>query len=137
MREMEHDVGMDRTLFALLTPDRKALRPKFVLGADQASPLRAFQPKLDKPHLFSLLMKKPQGFWLRPENRQKFLPMIPPSLLDSLNTEGFFTISLFVRGQPIGMLYGDCNHASQLNAQRFDQFKRLARQLSDELGQGR
>ena len=137
MREVKEGVGMDRTMFAILTPDKQALRPRFVLGADQASPLRGFQLSLDRPHLFSLLMAKPQSFWLHAENRGKFLPMIPAPIDNTINDEGFFVTSLFVRKQPLGLLYGDCADASQLTRQRFDLFKELSRQLSDELGGNR
>jgi len=137
MRELKESVGIDRTMFAMLTPDRKALRPRLVLGADQTSALRRFQLNLDKPHLFSLLMAKPQGFWLHTGNREKFLPMIPVSLHNSLNLDGFFITSLFIQKQPFGLLYGDCSDATMLDKQRFGLFKKLAHQLSDELSQGR
>jgi HD-like signal output (HDOD) protein len=134
-RELRETVGMERVMFAMLTPDRKHLRVKFVVGTDKNSPLRKFQLALSDRHLFSVLMKKPQGFWLRTENREKYLPLIPEPDRDVLNSEGFFVTSVFVRNRPMGLIYADTSKPSELDSHRFEQFKQLAQRFSLTLGQ--
>ena len=133
-RELRESAGMDRTMFAMLTPDRKRLRARFILGAAREAPIRRFQLDVEQRHLFSLLLTKPQEFWLNEDNRDKFLPLIPEALHRTLDLRGFFVTSLFVRNRPLGILYGDCNREQGLDKDGFARFRQLSRRLCNELG---
>ncbi len=134
LRKLHDSAGMDRAMFAMLTPDKKSLRARFVIGAGKEAPIRRFQLNVEQRHLFSLLLTKPQEFWLNSSNRKKYLPLIPSSLHDTLDTRGFFVTSVFVRNRPLGILYGDCSDASTLDQHAFARFKQITRQLCDQLG---
>lgn len=134
MRGLRDSASMDRAMFAMLTPDRKTLRARFVIGADKRAAIRHFQLNVEQRHLFSLLLTKPQEFWLNSGNQEKYLPLIPRSLHTTLDTRGFFVTSVFVRNRPLGILYGDCSDASTLDQHAFARFKQITRQLCDQLG---
>ncbi len=133
MDELRDDLGMERAMFAMLTPDRKLLKARFVVGADADSPLRRFQVNLEQRNLFRLLLAKPQNLWLNAANRDKLLPLTPPPLQEILDMDGFFCASLFVNGRAFGVLYAD---GGQLDRNGFDHFKRLAQRLGNRLKAG-
>ncbi len=133
MEELTGDSGLERAMFAMLTPDRKLLKARFVTGADSDSPLRRFQVNLQQRNLFRLLLAKPQNLWLSAANRDKLLPLIPPPLREALEMEGFFCASLFVNGRAFGVLYAD---GGGLDRDGFERFKRLAQRLGNRLKAG-
>ncbi len=131
---MREKLGVKRAMFARLTPEGNELKVKFVIGAEKSAPLRQFNAKLDEKHLFSLLMKKPQCFWLKPDNREKYLPLIPESLHPALEMEGFFAISVFVRHCPLGLIYADFTTPEVLTAEGYELFRQLGQALGTTLG---
>ncbi|MCB1752123.1 MAG: HDOD domain-containing protein [Gammaproteobacteria bacterium] len=137
MKKMREGAGLERAMFALLTPDRKTLRARFIIGAEKDAAIKTFQVNLDKRHLFSVLMLKPQSLWLNVDNRSKYLPMIPPHLHNSLNHHGFFVSSLFIDDKPVGILYADSSDAAKLDSDSFTQFRQLAQQLGANLSNAR
>ncbi len=135
MARMQKELGLERLLFAMLTSDRKALQARFALGAEKDSKLRHFVLPLEPRNLFGALLAKPQGLWLNDENREHYLPLIPPSLRDTIDTRGFFVSSLYVRNKPIGFLYGDCTRPERLDQDHFNRFRQLCQQLCNQLAQ--
>jgi hypothetical protein len=134
-KQLRNDVGMERVLYAALTPDNRLLKSRFVIGTQGPSPLQQLKIPMQQRHIFSLLMKKPQGLWLNHVTREKILPYIPDALQEALNCDGFFVSSVFAKHKPAGILYGDCSDPNSLDSRRFKQFKILAQHLSNELGQ--
>lgn len=133
MKQLRDNAGLERTMFAMLTPDRKMLRARFIIGAEKDAAIKTFQVSLEKQHLFTLLMSKPQSFWLNAVNRKKYLPAIPQHLHMTLNNNGFFVSSLFVEDKPVGILYADANSTTKLNNGSFTFFKQLVLQLGTAL----
>jgi len=60
-------LGMDRVLFALLTPDRKRLKEKFALGWPSVESRGQLQIGItgSSPHIFSRTLEKNESFWVR------------------------------------------------------------------------
>ena len=133
MKQLRDNTGLERAMFAMMTPDRKTLRARFILGAEKDAAIKTFQVTLDKRHLFSVLLSKPQNFWLNLDNRSKYLPAIPIHTHNALNTQGFFISSLFVADKAVGILYADSSNTANLNGENFTIFKQLSQQLSTEL----
>ncbi|TVO75546.1 HDOD domain-containing protein [Sedimenticola selenatireducens] len=133
--DIRESTGVDRVMFALLTPDRTQLRAKFIVGADKDSPLRQFQHPMGEHHLFTLIMKKPQDIWLNRENQKKITPLISEMGRIALDSRGFYMSSLFINNRPLGILYADRSDHKYLDKQGFSQFKSLAQRLSNELTQ--
>ncbi len=133
MKQLRDNAGLESAMFALITPDRKSIRAKFVICADKAASIKTFQVSLEKRNLFSILVSKPQSFWLNRGNRKKYLPAIPQYLRNSINTQGFFVNSVFVNDKAVGILYADSGNITKLNNGSFTYFKQLAEQLSKDL----
>ncbi|RLJ17241.1 histidine kinase [bacterium endosymbiont of Escarpia laminata] len=126
--------GLERAMFAMLSPDRKTLKARFVVDKNNGASLKTFEVDLHSPNLFSILMKKPQALWLNPDNLVKYLPSIPESVVRTVCSSGFFIISVFIKDKPIGVFYADvgCTGGS-LNTDQFNNFKTTCRRAMQEL----
>ncbi len=127
MRKMRNDIGLKRIMFAMVSPNKKYAKVSEVKGVDANSWLNNFIVNIEEPNLFKLLLEKQQGFWLKADNREKFLPMIPQDLIDAIDGDEFFCMSIFVRGAAIGFIYADGK--SILNENRYSDFKQLCAEL--------
>lgn len=99
-----------------------------LMGADTHSGLHKFSLKIERKNLFTILLLKPQGFWLKPENSEKFIPMVPHEVIDSIDKRSFFCMSIFVHNKPVGFVYSDGINA--MNEECYAQFKQLCMRLS-------
>ncbi|MES9869736.1 MAG: HDOD domain-containing protein [Sedimenticola sp.] len=133
MRRIRDEAGIKRAMFAPLSSKGDALKVRFVIGAEKDAPLRKFRLDLAEKSLFSILMAKPKGFWFNRENSAKYGALVPESLHETLNMEGFFAASVFLGKEPLGLLYADCSDADTLTEDDFSRFKKLAVKLSKEL----
>jgi HD-like signal output (HDOD) protein len=133
MRKMRNDLGLKRVMFALISDNNQQAKVSEIMGADVDSGLNRFVVNIQEENLFKLLLSKQQGFWLKASNREKFLPMIPEELLDSIDQNGFFCMSLFARGKPVGLIYADGTYV--LNEDSYADFKQLCAELCLALGQ--
>jgi HD-like signal output (HDOD) protein len=134
---MRKELGVTRVMFAMLSRDRKTIKARFVTGAEKESALSRFNCAYDKRNLFSVLLSKPQGFWLREDNREKYLPLIPASLREAVDTRGFFIMSIYLRNKPVGLLYADAAQPDALNEEGYKRFKQLCQQLCNQLAGGK
>ena len=135
MKDLRETGGLDRVMFAMLTPDRKLMKSRFVLGGDMQDAIHQLEISLEPKNLFSILLAKQQGFWLNSKNQEKYSPLIPENSINTLNNKGFFASSLYLRNKPIGMLYADCSDPEALTTTRFSHFKQLSQRLCNELAQ--
>ncbi len=107
LHRMENDLGLSRAMFAMLTPDKTALKARLVVESEHQLSLKSFVVNINKPNLFSLLMKKPQAVSLNKDNAGKYLPMISQSAQEQINTSGFVSMSIFIKNKPVGLFYAD------------------------------
>ncbi|MBD8527208.1 HDOD domain-containing protein [Pseudomarimonas arenosa] len=126
-------VGMDRVVFALLTPDRSQLRARSSLIADGAnfSPPFEFSIRDGETYGFSAWLKQTEPAWLQGE-----LPPVPASkTMRALNGGHCFFAPLWVGSTAIGGLYADRAPSGRpLDAELFQQFKMFAQQARMGLG---
>jgi HD-like signal output (HDOD) protein len=134
MSAMQREAGVTRVLFAMLTQDRQALKARFVLGAAPDAALRGFAAPMAQQNLFSLLMRKPQALWLHPGNASRYVNLLGAGLRQSVSEAGFYTASLFVRGRPVGLFYGDALDADPLGEGGFEAFRQLSQRAASLLG---
>jgi hypothetical protein len=99
-------IGLKRVVFALLTDDRLALRPRLHMGLEPGSPLGNFNIVLEPPNLFSRLLTAPQAVWYRADAHGSN-PLMTPQLRITTGGNSFFAMSLFVDGKPVGLMYAD------------------------------
>jgi HD-like signal output (HDOD) protein len=133
MRALRDELGLSRCMFATISRDMSELKARFVIGAEAEDALKKFHLLMKQRHIFSILMKEAKGFWLGGPNRDKYLPLIPNSLEQTLNMEGFVAASLFIDGLPLGMIYADPGQGRSMKETDFAGFKRVIRQLNSKL----
>jgi hypothetical protein len=134
IRDMQQICCLNCVMFAMLSPDKTRLKARFVVGESQQDRLKGFDANLTEPSLFSVLMKKPQALWLNADNRQKYLPMIPDSMTQSLSESGFLLMSIFIRDKPIGLFYADNGtNKHGLTLEQFNNFKISCQRFAQRL----
>lgn len=124
VRGMRGGIGLSRVVFALLTSDRHTLAAKYVAGAEEGSPLKAFRFDMTSRHLMSVLMTKPQSAWMNEANRIKYATLISEDIARTTSGHEFFAMSLKVHDKVIGMFYGDCS-GKPLDLSGYERFKQL------------
>lgn len=120
-----HDaLGLNRAFFAMLSPDRKYLVSRFVFGHEQG--LRNLRIPVGHGNLFQRLLEKPQAIWVKEENRQKVLPLLPMEVYKLFDTADFFLMTIRVKGKPLGVVYGDRKGGEQLlDEVDYEKFRQL------------
>jgi HD-like signal output (HDOD) protein len=126
LQQMHDELGLSRTMFAMLNPDKSTLKARFVVEATQQLSLKGFTLNITKPNLFKMLMMKPQAVSLNKNTAEKYLPMIPQSALEQINSSGFVSMSVFIKGKPVGLFYGDNGISGPgVTRQQYDNFKAI------------
>lgn len=131
-------LGMDRTLFAMLTTDKKRLVARQALGkqhdllAGQFSFLT--KPKKGKESLFSRQLVIGQPLMIPADPPAQLLPLLPEYLLEVTGIHGFFSAPIIVNKKPIGMFYCDRSTSGrEMDQQAYDSFKHLAEKTNEGL----
>ncbi len=127
-----HTLGFERVMFAIKVPKKEELMAKFFSQNSTLHELKSFKIVLDKPHLFKLLMAKPQNIWLNEKNKAKYWGLIPANVKLALHNDNFFAMSVFVNKKPVGLMYAD-KPTGQLNAAEYKKFQGLCKMLSKGL----
>jgi HD-like signal output (HDOD) protein len=126
LRQMHEELGLSRAMFAMLSPDRGSLRARFVVESAKQLSLKGFTLNITKPSLFKVLMNKPQSVSLNKDNAGKYLPMIPQSALEQINSSGFVSMSVFIKGKPVGLFYADNGISGPgVTRSQYDNFKAI------------
>lgn len=134
MKGMHEGIGLDRVVFALMTPDRAAVRVKYVVGAEPSSGLRQFGFSMQTANLFARLMGKVQGVWVNSGNRGQLNTLIDEEVLAMTEGQDFFAMSVYVREKPVGLFYADKKDSDEsLNEKNYQEFKNLALQAAQGL----
>lgn len=123
-------VGMDRTVFALLSPDRKQIRAKFLLGKDRDSVRDSFSFPVGDPDAnpIAKALQSGQSQWITPQSDPATCGRIDADLT-RLSGGSYFLMPLSVAGKAIGCLYADRGLTRRpLDAELFGQFKLFGQQ---------
>lgn len=126
MRALHDGLGLNRSVFAMLSQDRSSVKARYLSGADNDPEFSQFELSLETSNLFTHLMKKQQSVWINDENREKFWNLVPDSLKKLIKTDSFYASSVFVEGKPIGLFYSD-RHITDchLDEDSYKRFKSL------------
>jgi len=127
-------LGMQRILFALHVPADRALRARFLKGVAANDPLHDLAISLDKPHLLTQLLQKPQSVWFNRDNAARFLPLLPEILLKQSGQESFCLMSIFVGNKPVGVIYADRHGADEITDDHYQHFKQICLLTGKALG---
>jgi hypothetical protein len=124
IRALAEGIGFERIVFGLLMAGQNVLKTRYIVGATQDDPMRAFQVDLTAPHIFTKLMLKPQSIWLNATNRAQFESMLPKALRQTAGDTEFVAMSLFVDDRPVGLFYAD-NRTGTLTEAQYAAFKQV------------
>jgi HD-like signal output (HDOD) protein len=134
LEQMHYELGLSRTMFAMLSPDREILRSRLVIESEQQLSLNSFTLNIKNPSLFKILLNKPQAILLNRDNATKYLPMIPPTAKEQINTSGFVSMSIFIRNKPVGLFYADNGLSGPaVTRQQFANFKVICEKMMKTL----
>ncbi|GAB4350060.1 MAG: hypothetical protein Kow006_12380 [Gammaproteobacteria bacterium] len=100
-------LGLDRVVFALLSPDHTMLQGRFYGGVQANSALHHFEFSRDDKSIFARLMDRPAAFWLNKGNCEKMAPLLTERVRQVTGVEEFVAHSIFIADRPIGLCYAD------------------------------
>ncbi len=116
--------GMDRTLFALLTPDKKQLRAKYALGEHNQQFTDKFLFHLDDTPFFNWLFRHNDAVWIKDCKAKAGGAPLTPDFLAAVEAPAFMACPLSIRGKPFGILYADrAPSGRNLDADTFESFR--------------
>ena len=124
-------VGMDRTLFALRTPDHRFLAGRYALGVDNEALRRQFHVETDaaQPNLFQRLIESRQPLWAGRPGEAADHAMLSAQVLAISGGAPFFATPIEIRGKVIGVFYADRRDSGRaLDEDSFTSFKHFAQQ---------
>ncbi|MCH1931565.1 HDOD domain-containing protein [Shewanella sp. A25] len=124
-------VGVDRCGVLLLSPSRKQLQPRIMLGRDADEMKHGFIIDLsDKKGLFRLAMEHKESLWIDNPNALKWQQQCQELPAQHLAKLGFLVAPLLVDGKVIGFYYADRGPSQRVfmeeDFQAFNHFVQLA-----------
>ena len=102
-------VGMDRTLFALLSPDRRVLRARYALGRNREQLVQGFVFATTSPteNIFSCVVMAQKSFNVAAPPAPDIAPMVTATLRAVTSEAAFYVSPIIVNNQSIGLFYAD------------------------------
>ena len=122
-------IGMDRVLFAVITPDKKMLRGKHALGHNSLLFTEMFAFDITDKTLFSLLLKKTDAVWIKDTQAPEYAKAVNADMRNRLACKAFFASPLVINNTPIGLIYADRQSTNRpLDAESFESFSHFCHQ---------
>lgn len=126
-------VGMDRTLIALLSTDRKSVRAKQTLGWDRQELSQLFHFRISSPpqHAMDYVIEMRRPLWVMEPPQTPIAELVTPEVERLAEGSGFFVMPLEIRNKVIGLLYAD-RHPSRrdLDDTSFNGFRLFGQQAN-------
>lgn len=126
-------IGMDRVLFALLTPDRAKLNGKFALGWEDERDITKFQIGADDARLniFGYVLKTRRQIWVTEDPGDDILLLLTKEISNQLGSGPFLIMPVCIKGKPIGVIYADRNLSGRdLDEESSDSFDFMGQQAN-------
>lgn len=122
-------LGMDRALFALLSPNRKFLRIKTARGHSTDTLMQNFRFDINPevPNIFHFIVESQSALWVPDRKAAAIEKLIPPNISSVIGESPFFVAPTVVLGKPIGLFFAD-RHPSgrELTHDDYDSFKQFS-----------
>jgi len=128
---MYRGVGLDRTVFALVSPGKKDVRAKFVLGADSKEFYSRFVIPLQTKQndLFKQMQLYKRSYWIQDTEDGEDANLVSADMRKAFATDSFFISPIVVKNSTIGYFYGDRQPSGrQLDQESFDSFKHFTQE---------
>ena len=125
--------GMDRTLFALLSPDRKGIRAKYALGPDRDRLAARFQFVRDpqQPDILFYTLEKQGAVWVDTAQEPALGRLLPDILTAVVGKRPFLLAPIVINDKTIGLFYADRALSGRaLDEESFESFKHFVMQAN-------
>ena len=126
-------VGMDRVLFAMLTPDKKGLRAKFVLGQDNEKLQHSFHfTRLPTArNIFFDIVDKESSQLIDCDKRRELATVVTSSVTSVIGKRPFLISTVAINGRGIGLLFADrALSEREIDEESVESFKHFAKQAN-------
>jgi HD-like signal output (HDOD) protein len=125
-------VGMDNALFALLTPNRKELKVKQLIGDNSDWLRKNFKFNLNEPSSRVLLHSLKEEIPIRvdEDSDSEIKRLVNQSLTQKTKTKSFFIAPVIIKNKPIGLFYADRSSSHRnLDDASYDSFLLFSQQV--------
>ncbi len=123
--------GMDRTLFAILSPDKSRLLGKYALGQDNRQFVTSFQLSLSKNPLFQSLFANRRPVWIKNTQSDEHAGNMDSQMRLSLASKAFYLGPVVIGSKPIGIIYADRQPSDRpLDQESFESFRHFCLQAN-------
>jgi HD-like signal output (HDOD) protein len=126
-------VGMDRTLFALLTPDRRTLNAKYALGqgSDALTAAFHFTRHPEQRNIFFQILEEEKEVWADTRLHPQLTPLLSSTIATVTGPAPFFTAPIVVNGKSIGLIFADRALSGRaLDQESFESFQHFVKQAN-------
>ena len=124
-------IGMDRTLFALLSPDRTRLRTKLALGKDRDQLNQQFSFRMDQPGQIRNLITQQRSLLIDPSQPPWDNRLTADPIGELCKGKVFFISPIIVNRKIIGVFYADRAVSNRsMDKASFNSFKLFVQQAS-------
>jgi HD-like signal output (HDOD) protein len=133
---MYRGIGMDRTLFALRTPDQRFLAGRYALGVDNERLRRQFQVETvdGKQNLFTRVIDDRIPVWIGEKADAALERLVTKEIKAISLGADFFVTPIEIHGKVIGIFYADRQPSGRtLDEEGFASFRHFAQQGNQAL----
>jgi HD-like signal output (HDOD) protein len=129
-------IGMDRVIFALLTPDRQHLKGKYGLGSMEEGYIENFtiSANLEIINIFGYLLRQRKPIWVTGKPDLTIRPLLTEELTDLIGDGPFFAMPVAIKGMAVGVICADRNRSGRsLDEESFESFAFFGQQANMSL----
>lgn len=126
-------IGMDRTLFAMLNPERNRLRARYALGWDSEDMREKFVFDISPLHasIFSHVLDTREPLWVGQDKEPRLKTLLTPAVQALTGGMPFFVMPIEVNGRSIGLFYADRSLSGRpLDEEAFTAFRHFCQQAN-------
>jgi hypothetical protein len=129
-------IGMDRVIFALLTPDRQHLKGKYGLGWVDEGYVENFtiSANLEIINIFGYVLRNRKPVWVTEKPDFNIKPLLTEELSNLIASGPFFAMPVAIKGTAIGIIWADRNLSGRsLDEESFESFAFFGQQANMSL----
>lgn len=126
-------IGMDRTLFAMLNPERNRLRARYALGWGKEDVRDRFIFEISplKASIFSHVLDAREPFWIGQGIDSRIKSLLTAQVVEFTGNTPFFIMPVEVNGRSIGLFYADRKPSGRaLDEESFLAFRHFCQQAN-------
>jgi HD-like signal output (HDOD) protein len=133
-------IGLDRTLFAMLNPERNRLRSRYALGWEEGDMREAFLFDISplKANIFSHVLESREPLWVGHNNDPRINALVTAPVRTVTGDAQFFVMPIEVNGRSIGLFYADRKPSGRpLDEESYTAFRHFCQQANLALAYSR